>query len=248
MSSFDRLLNQMIPSLGVQDNQLRPDTSYVKGILNAAHDIRLCKEIFDGWTTHLDKCVQRRLLIFCDGPNFCRLEAEKPDEREREVRQYLAWLAESARKCSEDTDNILRFHAHFASLMAWQIDVASRSSQKGPDYGTDTRRLADVIGAASRSLSQDVVKMKSDLDKFVSYLENMQVKEEHSMAHRILGWLKHLFNALAAILALWSLVAPFVAPGTDAIVPAASALCLAAAELCKKGAGTSLGMPVSTSE
>ena len=135
--------------------------------------------------------------------------------------------------------------------MAWQIDGASKSGPKGLDYGTDTRRFADVIATASRSLSQNVVKMKSDLDSFVSYLEKMQVKKEKSMAHRILGWLKLLFNALAGIFALGSFIAPFlnpVTPGVDLIAPAASALSIAAAELCEIVAGTSLGMPVRTNE
>lgn len=62
MSSFGRLLNWMIPSLGVQDDQLRPEASYIDRVLSAAYDIRLCEEIFNGWATHLDKCVQRRVL------------------------------------------------------------------------------------------------------------------------------------------------------------------------------------------
>jgi len=68
MSSFGRLLNWMIPSLGVQDDQLRPDASYVDRVLGAAYDIRLCEEIFNGWATHLDKYVQRRVLSFAVPP------------------------------------------------------------------------------------------------------------------------------------------------------------------------------------
>ena len=71
------------------------------------------------------------------------------------------------------------------------------------------------------------------------------------MVNRILGWLKLLFKALAAIFALGSCIAPFlttVAPGVDLIAPAASALSLAAAELCEMASGTSLGMPVRTNK
>ena len=183
--------------------------------------------------------------------DFCRVRAEKPDERERDVRQYIGWLTESARQCSEATDDILRCHAHFACLMAEQIDGASRSCPKGLDCGTDTRRLANVIAMASRSLSKSVVKMKSDLNSFVSYLENMQVKKEQSTAQWLFGWLKLFFNALAGIFALGTFIAPFlrpVAPGIDVIAPVASALCMAAAELCKTAAGTSSGMPARTNE
>jgi len=45
-----------VPSLGVEAGQLRPDNSYVERVLGAADDIRLCKMIFNGWTTHLDRC------------------------------------------------------------------------------------------------------------------------------------------------------------------------------------------------
>ena len=134
--------------------------------------------------------------------------------------------------------------------MAWQIDGASQSRTRALEYSTDTRRLANVIATASRSLSQNVVRMKSDLDLFVSYLEKMQVKEQWT-AHRILGWLKLLFNALAGIFALGSFIAPFlrpVTPGVDLIAPAASTLCIAAAKLCEIAAGTSLRMPVVTNE
>ena len=55
--------DRMIPSLGVQGDQLDPDASYVDHVLGAAYDIRLCEEMFNGWATHLDKCVQRRLFV-----------------------------------------------------------------------------------------------------------------------------------------------------------------------------------------
>ena len=252
MSSFGRLLNWMIPSLGVQDDQLWPDASYVDRVLGAADDIRLCERIFNGWATRMDQCVQRRFLVFRDGPDFCRVRTEKPDERERDVRQHLGWLTESARLCSEDTDKILRCHAQFASFMAWQIDGASMSSPKGLDCGTDTKRLANMIAAASRSLSHNVVKMMSDLDSFVSYVEKMQVKmEQQSTAHWILGWLKLFFNVLAGVLGIGLFVVPFphpVASGVRVIAPAASTLCLAAAKLCEKAAGTPHRIPVRANE
>jgi len=222
MSSFGRLLNWLIPSLGVQDDQLRPDASYVNRVLSAANDIRLCEEIFNGWATHLDK-----------------VRGERPDERERQVRHYIDWLTQDARQCSETTDKILWCHAQFARLMAREIDGATESEPKALDCGMDTKGLANYISTASRSLSQNVVKMNSDLESFVSYLEKMQVKEEKSMACRILGWLKLFFEALAGIFALGSFIAPFLktaAPGVDLVAPAASALSIAAAELCKMAA------------
>ena len=192
-------------------------------------------------------------LSFAMGLNFCRVRAERPDERVRDVRRHLAWLGDCAKKCSEDTDKILHCHALFACLMARQIDGASMSSPKGLDCGTDARRLANIMAAASRSLSENVVKMKSDLNSFVSYLEKMQVKMEQSTTPThsswISGWLKSLFNALAGILG--SSVAPFfhnVASGVREIAPTASALCMEAAKLCEKSAGTSLATPVRTNE
>jgi len=209
----------LLPSLGVQDDQLYPDALYVDRVLRAAYDIRLCEWIFNGWESHLDN-----------------VSAEKPDERERDVRRYLCWLTESATQCSGATDTILLCHAQFAHLMARQIDGASQSQATALDYGTDTRRLANVIDAASRSLSRNVVKMKSDLDMFVSYLERMQIKMERSMTHRILGWLKLLFKTLAGIFTLGSFIAPFLRPvpfQLDLIAPAASVLCMAATKLCE---------------
>ena len=135
--------------------------------------------------------------------------------------------------------------------MAQQIDGATNSRPKGLGCSMDTRRLADVIAGTSRSLSQNVAKMKGDLDSFVSYLEKMQVKKEKSMANRILGWLKLFFNALAGIFAIGSCIAPFlttVAPGMHLIAPAASALSIAAAKLCEMASGTSLGMSVRTNK
>lgn len=63
MSSLARLVSWMIPSLGVHDDQLRPDNSYVDRVLGAAYDIRLCEGIFKGWADHFDKCVERRCFV-----------------------------------------------------------------------------------------------------------------------------------------------------------------------------------------
>ena len=57
MPSFSRLFSWLVPSLGVQDGQLHPDTSYVDRVFSAAYDIRLCEEIFNSWEAHLDRCV-----------------------------------------------------------------------------------------------------------------------------------------------------------------------------------------------
>lgn len=133
-----------------------------------------------------------------------------------------------------------------------EIDGASKSWSKELDSGMGTRMIADVIAAASRELSQGIVTMKCHLASFVSYLENMQVKkEEKSMSRRILGWLKLLFKALAGIFALGSVISPFlrsVVPGVDIVAPAASAFCVAAAELCKAAESTSHGVLARTNE
>ncbi|KAF8270029.1 hypothetical protein EI94DRAFT_1723673 [Lactarius quietus] len=174
-SSFRRFLNWAMPA---------PDQAYVRLILGAVCDIRICQEIFDGWTAQLDK-----------------LSSEKSEERERVLRHHLALLREDVGWCSRATDAILLCHAQFAYLMAQRIDDASRH----------TTRLANDINKASRALS------------------------EHSMAKRILGWLKNLFNALANIFALGSLLSPFlhsIAPGISFIAPAASTLWKAAAAFC----------------
>ena len=128
-------------------------------------------------------------------------------------------------------------------MMARRIDGASKSWFKGLDCDTDTTRLANDIARASRSLSQHVVKLQNDLASFVSDLEKIEVKKKQSTARRILGWLKHLFNALGNIFAFGLFIAPFlhsVAPGVGLVLPVASALWKAAAEFCRMGAGTFL--------
>jgi hypothetical protein len=57
MTSFSRLFSWLVPSLGVQNDQLHPDTSYVDRVFSAAYDIRLCEEIFNSREDHLDRCV-----------------------------------------------------------------------------------------------------------------------------------------------------------------------------------------------
>ena len=134
-------------------------------------------------------------------------------------------------------------------MMARRIDGASKSWFKGLDCDTDTTRLANDIARASRSLSQNVVKLQNDLASFVSDLEKIGVKKEQSTARRIFGWLKHLFNALWGIFALGSVIAPFlhsVAPGVGLVLPVTSALCKAAAEFCRIAAGMFLRMHTST--
>ncbi|KAI0301246.1 hypothetical protein BC826DRAFT_966269 [Russula brevipes] len=186
-----------MPPLGVPVEQLRPDIAYVRLILGAVYDIRICEEIFDGWATQLDK-----------------VSDEKPDGREREqlLRHHLGLLREDAGWCSRATDAILLCHAQFAYLMARRIDGASKSWLKGLKYGSDTTRLANDIGKASRSLSQHVAQMQHNLGSFVSALENVEVrrKKTSTTARRILGWLKYLFNALAGIFALGSFISPFL--------------------------------------
>ena len=58
MSAFRRFLNWITPPLVVPVEQLRPDTEYVERIVSATCDIRLCEDLFNEWSTHLNKCVQ----------------------------------------------------------------------------------------------------------------------------------------------------------------------------------------------
>jgi hypothetical protein len=207
-----------MPAVGVPIDQLSPDPSYVKLILGAVYDIRICQEMFDGWAAQLDK-----------------LSSEKFEERERVLRHHLTLLREDVGWCSRATDRILLYHAQFAYLMAQRIDDASRSWLKGLKYGQDTTRLANGINKASCALSQHVTQMQVNLKSFVSALEKMKVQKESSKAKRIFGWLKHLFNGLANIFAHGSFVLPFldsVAPGVSLIASGASVLCRAAAFFC----------------
>lgn len=58
-----RFFNWVMPSLGVATDELRPDSEYVRRILTAASDIRLCEGIFDGWIAHLNRCVATHVFI-----------------------------------------------------------------------------------------------------------------------------------------------------------------------------------------
>jgi hypothetical protein len=129
--------------------------------------------------------------------------SKKPDERERPLRFYLGLLKEEAGLCSNATNEILKCHVQFASLMAQRIDDASKSQYKLKYDGSETTRLANDIREASRSLSIHVTKMKDNLNSFVSALEKIQVtvKKQRSLVERILGWLKSLFKAIARIFA-----------------------------------------------
>ena len=189
------------------------------------------------WTSVLQKlfCVS-----FADRTARTRLRSEKFEERERVLRHHLTLLREDVGWCSRATDAILLCHAEFAYLTAQRIDDASRSWLKGLKYGQDTTRLANDINKASRALSEHIVHMQGNLNSFVSALEKMEVRKKSSMARRILGWLKHLFNALANIFMLGSFASPFlhsVAPGISMIAPAASTLWKAAAAFCGAASG-----------
>jgi len=59
MSASIRFLNWIKPPLVVPVEQLRPDIKYVERLVSATRDIRLCEDLFNNWSTHLDKCVQR---------------------------------------------------------------------------------------------------------------------------------------------------------------------------------------------
>ena len=244
-SSFRRFLHWTMPAVGVPIDQLRPDPSYVQLILGAVYDIRICQGIFNGWAAQLDKCVAKktrscnRFRSLTDKVEN-RLSSEQFEERERVIRHHLTLLREDVGWCSRATDAILLCHAQFAYLMAQRIDDASGSRSKRLKCGQDTTELANKINKASCALSQHVTQMQENLKSFVSALEKMKVQKKSSMARRILGWLEHLFSALAKLFALASFVPPFIHPvafGVRLIAPAASALSEAAADFCRAASG-----------
>jgi hypothetical protein len=128
----------------------------------------------------------------------------KPDERERLLRFYLGLLKEDAGRCSNEANAILQCHVRFASLMAQRIDDASKSRHKLKYDHSETTRVASDISASADSLSTYVIKMKDNLNSFVSVLEEVQVtvNRDRSPAGQIVGWLKSLFNTIARILAI----------------------------------------------
>jgi hypothetical protein len=140
--------------------------------------------------------------------------SRKPDEREQPLRSYVGRPKTHAGLCSNATNEILRRHVRFASLMAQRIDDASKSQYNLKYDDSETTRLANDISEASRSLSINVSEMMHNLDSFVSALEEVQVavKKEPLLAEQILGWLKYLFKAIASILAT-------VCPPVPALLP-----------------------------
>jgi len=181
------VLNYVRSPLDVKVEDLRPRDAEITRI--AVYDIRLCEKIFDNWATQLDKATS---------------SSKKPDDREQELRFYLRLLREDAGWCSNATNEILKVHVQFASLMAQRIDDASESQYR-LKYEEKTMSLANDISEASRSLSIYVTKMKDNLNSLVSTLERIQVtvKEERSLVERILGWLESLFKAIARILVIF---------------------------------------------
>ena len=105
------------------------------------------------------------------------------------LRSCLAPLKEWAGLCSDATNEILQYHVLFASLMAQQIDEASKS-QYDLNYDgplADTTKLAKDIRNASNSFTTFVERMTNELESFVSALEKVQVtaQKEQSLARRI---------------------------------------------------------------
>lgn len=166
---------------------------------------------------------------------------KKPDDRERVLRFYLGLLKEDAGRCSNAANAIVQCHAQFASLMAQRVDDASNSHYNLKYDDSKTTRLANDIGEASRALSIHVTKMKDNLDKFVSVLENVQVtaKKEPSMVERILGWLKSLFKAIARIFATYcpTLLLHSADPKAQKTAASVSTLGKAAATFCAGNSG-----------
>ena len=199
--------------------------------------------IFNGWATHLDRCVYTDtpflsrflfLSLAAHGKHlkrwnlFYRVSSEKPDERGGNVRQRLDWLKESVNWCSAATNDIVLCHAHFAYLMARRINCAT-------DLDQFIRELAKDMATASSSLSKKMGDMKSDLAGLVSALEKIEVKKNQSTTQRILGWLEGFLEVLVKVFSCGPFIVPFVPPqvglGMIQIVPSLSNLCREAAEL-----------------
>jgi hypothetical protein len=173
--------------------------------------------------------------------------SKRPDEREQSLRSCLGRLKERAGLCSNTTNEILQYHVQFADLMAQRIDDASRSQYNLEYDYSETTRLANDISEASRSLSINVRKMIDNLNSFVSILEDVQatVKEEPSLAEKILGWLKYLFKVIARILAtVCPLISALLLQSTEPKVQksafAVSTLGEAAATFCTADPGAFL--------
>ena len=163
-------------------------------------------------------------------------KSKKQDERERSLRFYLWHLKEGTRKCSIETDAILKCHVRFASLMAKRIDdaVGSQYNLKCGDY-SEMVGLANDISAAADSLSKCVTKMRDNLNSFVSVLEGIQVtvKKKPSLVKRILRWLKSLFSVIVKVIAaVCPLISLLIQPANPAAALIVSALGEAAAIIC----------------
>lgn len=132
-----------------------------------------------------------------------RASSKKPDGQEQELRLYIVLLKENARRFSNATNKILRYHVQFASLMAQRIDDVPKSQYNLIYDNSETTRIANYIREASDSLSTYVTQIKENLKLFVSVLEEVHVtmKKEPSWAEWILGWLKYLFKSIAMIFA-----------------------------------------------
>ena len=91
--------------------------------------------------------------------------------------------------CSNTTNEILKYHYQFASLMAQRIDDASRFQYDLKDDDLEMTRLAKNIRMASSYLSTIVESQKYELQEFVSILRKEKVQVtvpmEVSLAKRI---------------------------------------------------------------
>jgi hypothetical protein len=98
-------------------------------------------------------------------------------------------LKNEAELCSNKTNEILDFHVQFASLMAQQIDDASKSQYYYLEYNNDGQlvELAKKIRHAIHPLSINVERMTHELGSFVPVLEKEQVtvQKEQSVAKQI---------------------------------------------------------------
>jgi polyphosphate kinase len=133
--------------------------------------------------------------------------------------------------------------------MAQRIDDASNSHNNLKYNGPETMKIANDIAEASNWLSIYVKDMAYDLDSFVSALEEIQVKvrvtKERSLIERIRRWLKSLFKAIAAMIAVISplisdTLCIFPLPATLGCAVAVTVLGKAASAICARDSGALL--------
>ncbi|KAI0267424.1 hypothetical protein BC834DRAFT_77374 [Gloeopeniophorella convolvens] len=206
LTRLGRPLRRLLPAVTTTNEELLPDESYIASVARAAEDIRLCGDLFDGWAARLDELYKNK-----EG---------------RLLRQQLDKIKDDLALAMQASSSIISCRADFAGLMAQRIHdaLASRAIELEPS--TETSRLAEEIGEASRALSQHVNSMQQNLASFVSTLEGLNAKGTRQLKTRILRWLKYLFNALAVVFSGLAVAGSFLGlsvPGATLVASFAAA-------------------------